>query len=434
MIPGMRTPEILRGLVTNTSWLLGERILRVCVNLAVGIYVARYLGPGNFGALSYALSFTGLFSVFVLLGLPRILIRELVRTPEQTGRLLGTAGGLMALGGLAALGLLAATVPALDISPVERWMILIIGSGLVFQAGNVLEFHFQAVMQTRQVATAQALQLGVSALVRIALILARADLVWFAAAAALDNCLTACTLTIQYRRSRLTAQPWRFSTTTAVALLKNAWPLMLSTIAVTVYMKVDQVMLRSILGADAVGQYAAAVRISEGWYFIPVAITAAVFPAVLNARQAGNDAYLAKIQSLFNVMVWLAVAIALPMTFLSGIVVTLLYGSAYLPAAPILTVHIWAAVFVFTNNALQQWYIAEGLEKLAAVRTGAGLILNIALNLLLIPAYGAIGAAWATLVSRAMVGFLINFIFSNTRPMFWMIFRSLALGLVPGKT
>ncbi len=434
MIRALQTPEILRGLVANTSWLLGERILRMCVNLAVGIYVARYLGPGNFGALSYALSFVGLFSVFVLLGLPRILIRELVRTPEQSGRLLGTTCGLMVLGGLAALGVLAATVFALDITRVERWMILIIGGGLVFQAGNVLEYHFQAVMQTRQVATAQTLQLAVSTLVRIALILAQAELIWFAAAAALDSCLTACTLAILYRRSRFTAQAWRFSRATAAVLLKDAWPLMLSTIAVTVYMKVDQVMIRSMLDADAVGQYAAAVRVSEGWYFIPVAITAAVFPTLLNARQEGNAVYLEKIQSLFNVMVWLAVAIAIPITFLSGRIVTLLYGSAYLPSAPILTVHIWAAVFVFTNNALQQWYIAEGLEKLAAVRTGAGLCLNIALNYLLIPAYGALGAAWATLVTRALVGFLINFIFSSTRPMFWMIFRSLALGLVPGKT
>ena len=434
MIRNIRTPDILQGLVGNTSWLLGERILRMCVNLAIGIYIARYLGPGNYGALSYAFSFVGLFAVFVLLGLPRILVRELVRTPEHAGTLLGTAAGLMAIGGLTALGLLAAIVPLLDVTAIERWMIVIIGGSLVFQSTNVIESYFQSIVQTRPLAIAQATQLVISSLVKLALVLAGADLVWFAIAAALDSCITAACLAGTYRLTRARGLAWCFSRTTAANFMKDAWPLMLSTIAVSAYMKIDQVMIRSMLDADAVGQYAAAVRISEGWYFIPVAITASVFPSILNARQAGNTVYMAKIQSLFNLMVWLAVAVAVPLTFLSDSIIALLYGTAYMQAAPILAIHIWAAVFVFTNDALQQWYIAERLEKLAAVRTAAGLCVNIALNYLLIPAYGAIGAAWATLASRAVVGFFINFIFSNTRPMFWMIFRSLTLGLVPGKT
>ena len=433
MLTRILKPEILHGHLKNTAWLLGERVLRMLVNLVIGAYIARYLGPADYGALSYASSFAGLFVVFVLLGLPRILVRELVRAPERSGELLGSAFALMALGGLAVIAILAALVPMLDISPVERWMILIIGAGLVFQSVNVIDVYFQSIVQSRYVVQAQSVQLAVSTAVKLCLIWYQADLVWFAAVTTFDSMVLACALLVIYRARRGHAGKWTFRLETAATLMNNAWPLILSLIAVTVYMKIDQVMIRAMLGADAVGQYSAAVRISEAWYFIPVAITSSVFPSIIKAREGEASAYQDKLQSLLNLMVWLAVGVAIPVTFLSDRIIDLLFGSAYNEAAAILTIHIWAAVFVFINNALQQWYIAEGLEKLAAARTGLGLFANIVLNYLLIPHYGAIGAAWATLVSRMLVGFLLNFIFTETRPMFWMIVRSMALGFPPGK-
>lgn len=433
MISLLRTPAILEGLVRNTSWLLVDRVLRLAVNLAVGVYVARYLGPENYGAISYAISFVGLFMAFVLLGLPRLLVREIVSNPEQEGALLGTASIIITVGALIALILLAAIVPLLDISRTERWMILIIGAGLVFQSTNVIEYHFQATMQARRTFEAHSLQLILSTILKFALILGDAQLIWFAAAAAIDSLFMAGALTLLYRTTRTTPRSWCFSKTTATTLIQGAWPLILSTVAVTLYMKVDQIMIRSMLDTEAVGQYAASVRLSEAWYFIPVAITQSVFPTIISSRLADTNTYRSKLQSLFNLMAWLSIIVAIPVSLLSESIVDLLFGSAFAAAAPVLTIHIWAAVFVFINNALQQWYIAEGLERLAALRTTVGLLLNILLNLLLIPAYGLVGAAWATLASRALVGFLINFMFSSTRPIFWMIFRSLALGLVPGK-
>ena len=87
-----------RKYFANTSWLLGERILRMAISLFVGIYVARYLGPERFGLLSYALSFVWLFSSLASFGLDDILVRELVQRPEQRNNLLGTVFWLKVCG------------------------------------------------------------------------------------------------------------------------------------------------------------------------------------------------------------------------------------------------------------------------------------------------------------------------------------------------
>jgi O-antigen/teichoic acid export membrane protein len=402
------------------------------IHLLVITYVARYLEPENFGKLSYAQNFVGLFTAFVTLGLPRILVRELVKTPDKSRELLGSAGALMLLGSALAIGLLNITTYFLDVSELERWMILIIGAGLVFQSANVIDFYFQSQVRSRYVVQAQTLQLVASSIVKLALVWTQAELICFAAVSVIDALVLA--LGLLYVYTHYAAAPaaihisWRFQSKIATELLKSSWPLILSSMAITVYMKIDQIMIREMLDAAAVGQYAAAVSISEVWYFIPVAITTSVFPAIIRSRENSRGLYHDRLQQLFKLMVLLAVAVAVPTTFFSSEIIAILFGADYSQAASILTIHIWAAIFVFINNTLQQWYIAEGLEKLSAARTTIGLLINILLNYLLIKQYGVIGAAWATLISRAMVGFVLNFIFLRTRPMFWMILHAFTLG------
>ena len=173
-------------------------------------------------------------------------------------------------------------------------------------------------------------------------------------------------------------------------------------------------------GDKAVGIYAAAVRISEVWYFVPMAIVASVFPAILEAKKRSKVLYYARLQKLYDLMVVISVSIALPMTFMSTPLVNFLFGEAYLGAGTVLAIHIWASVFVFLGVASSKWFLAENRQILSMHRTVLGAVANVGLNLWLIPQYGAVGAALTTVLSYAIAAFLADVLQQETRTMFSM--------------
>jgi PST family polysaccharide transporter len=189
-------------------------------------------------------------------------------------------------------------------------------------------------------------------------------------------------------------------------------------------MKIDQIMLGQMLGDQAVGIFSAASRISEAWYFVPMIIVGSVFPSILDAKKCGEVQYHNRLQHLYDLMVWLSVAIALPMTFLSTPIVIGLFGLAYAESGPVLVIHIWASVFVFLGVASGQWFIAENRQILIFQRTVLGAIVNVALNYIFIPRFGVIGAAYATVLAQASVGLVYDLFQKETRPMFLMKLKS----------
>lgn len=211
----------------------------------------------------------------------------------------------------------------------------------------------------------------------------------------------------------------------AKTLLQDSWPLMLSGVAIMIYMKIDQIMLGQMVGDEAVGIYSAAVRVAEVWYFVPMAIAATVFPAILEAKNHSESLYLTRLQRLYDMMVIISVAIALPMTFSATPVVVFLFGDDYRGSGDVLALYIWASVFVFLGVTNGNWYLAEGLQNLALKRTLLGGGANIGLNLVLIPLSGATGAAVATIVSHAVAGYLADIAQTETRAVFLMKTRSL---------
>jgi len=202
--------------------------------------------------------------------------------------------------------------------------------------------------------------------------------------------------------------------------------------AIMVYMKIDQVMLGEMVGSRAVGVYSAAIRISEVWYFIPISIVGSVYPSLIEARKASTAVYYQRLARLFRLVAAIALAIAIPMTFISGYLAKALYGTDYEGVGPILAVHIWAALFVFLGVAQGPSNIIEGLTKLALLRTFLGAVANVLLNLLLIPIYGAFGAAVATTVSYALSGVVLNAFSRRTRKIFALQLSSMML-IAPGK-
>ena len=274
-----------RKYFVNTSWLLGERVLRMAVSLFVGIYVARYLGPERFGLLSYALSFVLLFSSLASLGLDDILVRELVQHPEQRNKLLGTVFWLKVCGTTVMGNAIVAVLYFMAEDQQTYWMILIIAFGFLFQATNVIEFYFQAQVQSKFSVRVQVAQLLITSLFKIYLVWSNAELVWFALALLLDQAVVAVLFLIMYRWKIEWFPFFSFSWKKAKKLLKDAWPMIFAGMVVSVYMKIDQVMLKEMLDAKAVGIYAAAVKLCEAWYFVPGVAASSLFPAVIEARK-----------------------------------------------------------------------------------------------------------------------------------------------------
>jgi len=441
----------------NTSWLFGEKILRMVVGLFVGIWVARYLGPEQFGLFSYAQSFVGLFTAIATLGLDGIVVRELVKDESRRDELIGTAFWLKLMGAFGVLAVLALAVNFTSNDHATNIIVFIVASATVFQSFNVIDFYFQAKVMSKYIVYANVISLFLSSAVKIVLIFNEAPLVAFAWTVLFDSFVLACGFVYYYlKHSRHCEAPviarhetisslrgtkqsshgeeqsnpsffFTFNKSTAASLLRDSWPLILSGIVISIYMKIDQVMIMEMMDAEAVGQYAAAVRISEAWYFIPMVIASSLFPAIINAKKISEELYYARLQKLYDIMVWIAIAIALPMTFLSDWVINLLYGEQYKEAGSVLMIHIWAGVFVFLGVASGKWFMAENLQIFSSINTTIGAVANIGLNYILIPKIGVEGAAWATLISYFVAAYLSLLFWKKTRVNFMNLSKTLLI-------
>lgn len=387
-----------------------ERLLAMAVTLCVGIYVARYLGPQRFGLLNYALSFVGLFSVLATLGLDQIAVREFVKESAERESILGTVFGLKLIGALIVIGFVFFALYFTGNDTPTKLLILIITAGLIFQSFNVIDFYFQSQVVSKFVVFAQVFQLIISSVAKISLVLLEANLLWFALVILIDSAVLAVGLLyfLSLRHKGLVSS-WRFDVALAKRLLKESWPLALSGLVVTVYMKIDQVMIKEMLDAEAVGRYAVAVRLSEVWYFFPTIILKSLFPAIISMRENNEEIYNIRLQQLHDMLSFVAFPIALVIFFFSEEMIAFLFGEQFQGAGAILAVHIWAGLLVFPGNVRAHLIVIENKQVVALVFRSIGAILNVILNYMLIPKFGAIGAAWATLASYILPICIISF-------------------------
>jgi PST family polysaccharide transporter len=415
-------------LLKNAAWLITDRIVRIVVGLAVTILLARYLGPGDFGQLMFAIAFVSIFSAISSLGFAGVVVRDLVTESAVAGEILGTSALLRFFSGVvaavAAIGLITWVRPD---SETAQALVTIISFVTIFQTTEVVKYWFEAWVLSKYVVWAENAVFLWFAATRIALITLEAPLVAFAWTAMIEAFAVAVGHAIAYRLKASPWEHWLISRKRATSLIRDSWPLMLSGVAAIVYMRVDQVMLASMVGDSAVGVYSAAVRISEIWYFVPAAIVATTFPGILVAREENYVKYLAQLQLIYTFLVVLSLLLAIPMTFVSPWFVDVIFGSDYAGASSVLAIHIWAGVFVSLGAASTKWLIAEGLQKIAFFRTLTGAVVNVGLNIVLIPKHGPLGAAIATVISYSVAALWADLLLSSTRVAFVMKIRALLL-------
>jgi len=411
------------NIFSNVSWVLSERLVRVLAGLFVGVLIARTLGPEKYGYLSYALSYIALFVPVATLGLDSITVKELVTHPEQRNQILGTTFFLK-LGGSLTLLLFVAISLSFQESNSSSALIAIIAIAPIFQSLNVVDFHFQANVKSKYVAKAQIIQLGFSSILKLFLIYIQAPLIYFAWLYVLDSLLLAALLLITYSNRNGTALYWKPEFHLGQRLLRQSWPLMLSGLTVTIYMRIDQVMINHMVNSTEVGYYSAATTLSEAFYFLPVAVCASMFPSIIHLFKTDKIKYTLRMEKIYGLMIWLGLILAITTSFLSTWLIEFLYGADYIKSAAILNIHIWAAIFVFLGVASGKQLVTEGMQLRAFFRTFAGAIINIMLNYILISKYQSVGAAWSTLISYAVAGYLYDLLDPRTRGIFMSKTRS----------
>jgi PST family polysaccharide transporter len=423
--PAMST----RRVATNSAWLIGDKLVRLGLGLLVTVWMARHFGPDTFGVWNFAIAFVAFFGAVATLGMDGVIVRELVREGADAGALLGTA--LLLRCTMACALALAAVLSVAAWRPDEWLPMLLVACNaamMVFQTSQILEYHFQARMHSRPAVIAANIAYLAAMLLRLGLLAIDAPIAWFGATLVIEATLAALLLWRAWRQDNAAGLRWRWHAPTACLLLRESWPLIFSGVAVVIYMRVDQLMLASMVGDAEVGQFSAALRIAEVWYFIPMSIATAAFPMIVARRQRDVVEYDGYVQRLYDLRAWIGIGVAVLATLLADRIVPLLYGAAYADAARILQVQIWAGIAVSMSFVHSRWLLAEGLQRYGLYYTLVGAVLNVSLNLLLIPRHGALGAAWATLLTQTCL-IPLQLLFPKARRNFWLMIRTLSAPL-----
>jgi O-antigen/teichoic acid export membrane protein len=412
--------------VVNTGWQFADSFVRMGVGLVVGVWVARYLGPDQFGLLSYALAFVLLFSILGNLGLDDLVVRAIVREPACKDEILGSAfmmrlfGGLVAF--LAAVGTIIALHPADDQSQRLVW---IIAAGSIFQAFHVIDCWFYSQVSAKYPVVAKNSAFLLCSIIKIILILSVAPLIAFAWVSLLEVAIGALGVVIAYRARGNRLGLWNYNLGRAKGLLRDCWPLIFTGIVAPIYMRIDQIMLGEMAGSQEVGIYSVAVRMSEFWYFIPLAVYWSVFPAILESKEQNEEIFYSRLQMFYNSMTLAAYGVAIPVTILGNWLVGALYGEAYARGGIMLTVLIWSTVFTNLEVARSSFLIAMNLNKTLFMTVLLGAVLNVVLNYFLIPRYGGMGAVVASIVSYWFAAHGSCFLFKPLRRTGMMITRAI---------
>lgn len=418
----------MRHFAKNISWLAAGKIFQILMSATIGVLVARYLGPSEFGRINYTLAFVGIFAVIVPLGLPSVLVRQIVRDRKESSRILAIALGLQGFAAAVVYALMLAAVFA--VSPNDNTMLgltSLYGLTILASPGNVYRSWFEAEVRMGRVVKVEMIVLALTGLGNLTAILSSAPMWVFLLVQTLAVSANSIGAILIYARERGSAPRPIWEWKTARTLLRDSWPLIISAVGLILYLKIDQVMLGRMASESEVGVYAAALKLSEIWYSVPMILVSTFYPAIVRAHEVDPTQFEARVSALLDFFNGISISIALVVSLTATSLVSVLYGSAYDGAGPVLALHVWASVFIFMGTLTGKWYLLAGIQKLNILRNFLGAGINVALNLWAIPIWGAWGAALATLISYGVANYLSDALSARARPLFILKTRSMLL-------
>jgi O-antigen/teichoic acid export membrane protein len=421
-----------KKIIFNALWVILDKTIKMIGGLVVGIWFARYLGPVQFGAWNYVLSLIALLVPLINLGLNNTLLTDLVKKDNKQ-ELLFTATILKILSGsiVCLLVILGASVFSSD--AFIKWLLIIVSLQCVFQFSDIFDIYYQSRSESKKSVLAKSIAYVLINILKVIAILNGMSLYVFAILTVFETiCALIILIYFYFWTGDNRISDMKFNWQVGKDLLVRSSPLILAEIMIVLYTRLDQVMLRNLVGDMELGKYSAVVRLSELWYFLGLAINVSFYPKLVRLQEReGDEGFLKGLQKLLNLLSLIAIGIALAITFTSNMLTDLLYGSKYPDIGSILSVHIWTGVFVFLGVAGGNYFLVNNLQKYFVYRTSIGLIINVVLNFVLIPLYGGIGAAIATLVAQLFASFFSNLFTKQTRFLFFMQLKSLVVHFRP---
>lgn len=407
----------------NFSWLFADRVVRMALILGTTVIVSRYLGVERIGQLNYALAMVSIATVLTSLGANEIVSRDLVRHPERRDEMLGSTFAIKLIGGIVLnLGLFA-YVLLKGLDTLTIFLVLITASAELFKWSTVIDYYFMAQVKGQVAAKVNIASTVISSAYKLILVWLHAPLIWFAWGAFVEVLMYSSGFLWMYHREGLSVRTWRPTWRMARYILDQSWPMLLYGFALQAQLKIDQVMIRDILGRTLgeslanieLGQYSIAVKMLEAVAFLPLIVQLAVAPAIAKARIQDLGLYHERLMNQYRLMFAMFLVTAIPMYFLSEWAIVLIYGEEFREAGVLLAFFAFRLIFSFMGVAKGSFITNEGLFKFSLITSVLGAVVNIGLNYVLIPEMGARGAIWSSAISFLVSIFLVDLFTARTR-------------------
>lgn len=426
---------IKNKIAKNAGWLIGGHIAQMLISFIVSILTARYLGPDNYGLISYGTAYISFFTSFCTLGINAIIVKELINNRENEGKIMGTAIGLKAISSFLSAITIVLLVFFIDKGdPVAIKVVAICSLGLILKVTDVFTYWFQSYLKSKITAIVGLIGYLVISIYKVILIVTMQSVYWFAFSTSLDYFLVGFILWLIYKKQK--GQKLVFSRFYAKKLLKSSWNFILPSLMVSIYAQTDKFMLKQMLGDSEVGFYATAVALTNMWGFVMQAIIDSLNPSIMEDHKANNrEKYIQKNKLLYAIVFYVSMIVSLLYCLLSKPMIYILYGEAYLPAYMPLCVITWYSAFSYLGVARNTWVVCENKQKYLIWLYISAATTNIILNLILIPYAGVVGAAFASLLAQVMSSIIAPCFIKSMRPNAILMFEAIILkGILPKKS
>lgn len=392
----------------NAAWLIAGKLVHMVLSFLVGLLTARYLGPDHFGLINYAAAYTSFFASLCTLGINSVIVKNFVDHPEEEGETIGTTLLLRGLSSLLSALMIVGIVSVIDRGePLTLAVVALYCIGLLFQIFDTLNYWFQARLQSKYYAVATLVAYVIVSAYKVLLLVLGMSVKWFAVANAIEYALVGVVMLVQYRRRGGPA--FTFSARKAKELLRASRSFIIAGLMVSIYASTDRLMLKQMLSEASVAYYALAVSFSSSWGFLLSAIIDSMAPEIMRAHTADNEAYLRMNRQLYAYVFYAAAGVSLLVSLVAPWLIVLLYGEAYRPAVAPLRVVVWYTAFSYLGVARNTWMVCQNVQQYLQILYIIAAVLNVILNLLLIPLWGAAGAALASLVTQIATTMIIPF-------------------------
>ena len=403
-----------KSVFQNAGWIIGCKIMQSLINLVIGMITARYLGPSNYGVISYVASIVAFAMPIMQLGLKHTLVREFVKYPEKEGMILGTAMVLNIISSIVCMIGSVAFVMIADAGETETVLVCALYSfSLLFNATEMTQYWFQAKLLSKFPSVAALAAYIVVSCYKIYLLVTQKGVVWFAFSNAIDYLLISVILLIIYKKianQRLSVD-WRLGK----ELLSRSKYYIIPSLMVMIFQHTDRIMIKLMVGEAETGFYSAALTCIGITGFVFSAIIDSARPVILEEKENNRELYEKRVIQLYSIITCLSLAQSIGMTLLAKPLVVLLYGAEYAEAAGILAISVWYITFGHYGSVRNIWILAEDKQKYLTGINVAGAAANVLLNLCLIPIWGAAGAAVASIATQFFTNVIIGFVLKPIR-------------------